>query len=106
MNREKKTAQTMNVTRTAYSLESGTESTSSQEEELEDWIEYIKRSEREAGEKMLTYKHHKLGRETEEKEMPPSPAKYHTEPRMVDQKSCRVEPKGKQKHQPMERRIE
>ena len=43
----------MNVTRTTISFESDTESTSSQEEEFEDWMECIKRSAREADEKML-----------------------------------------------------
>ena len=39
----------------SISFENDTESTTSQEVELEDWIEYKQRSAREAGEKMLTY---------------------------------------------------
>ena len=38
----------------SISFDNDTESTSSQEEELEDWIEYTKRSAREADDKMLT----------------------------------------------------
>ena len=38
----------------SISLENDTESTSSQEEELEDCIKYMKKSAREADEKMLT----------------------------------------------------
>ena len=38
-------------------------------------------------------KHHKLGRDTEEIEVAPSPANCHTKPRKMDQQSCRVEPR-------------
>ena len=40
-------------TAVSLSLENDTESTSSKEDELEDWIEYIKRSARETDAKLL-----------------------------------------------------
>ena len=54
--RRKKTVQTMNTTKTALSHSRMMQraSTSSQEDELEDWIEKIKRSARGLEEKMMT----------------------------------------------------
>ena len=87
------------------SFENDTESTSSQEEELEDWIENLKRSEGEADENMLT-QHHRV--DTEEIGMVPScelPHKTKKEgpeglPGGTQDLPCRQELNGEQEDQP------
>ena len=86
----KKLAHMVNVTKTDE------QSTTSHEDNLEDWIEYVRRSTRDADEKMLTYRITNWIENTEETEVGRSPTNRNTKQRKMDQESGRVEPRTQQ----------
>ena len=69
------------------SFEDDTDSTASQEDEMEDWIDFMKISAREAVGKMTDTQHHKSGRNTKETQVATSPPARHPKPRQMDKKS-------------------
>ena len=88
---KKKTAQTMNLTKTAvfHSMMMKT-AQQAKEDDLEDRIEYIKGSTKEADEQMLTQNITNWV-ESQKNEMVPSSSNCCTKPRKTNQKSCRGE---------------
>ena len=94
MNCEKKTAQNDEYDQdSSISIEDDADSTSSQQVELEDWIQYMKRSTREADEKMLTNNITNWAEIQKELAVAPSLASWYAKQRNMDQKRWRVEPR-------------